>query len=761
MKFALRPKSIIWDHEIHRFPGKDKPASNRSGWYIAFADRRGAVFGDYSQDLRQHWQLDHDGFDAKDRERWREDGRRRAKERAKKAQIALEAMREKWDEASDTVDHPYLKRKGIDDPVGGLRQHGDTLFIPAYEDDGTLSSIQRIYRDSDGKFQKRFWKGRSSKGLSLTLAAPRFFATKTLYLCEGYATGWTIHKALNAAVVVAFNDHGLVEVGKQLRAKYPKAKIIVCADNDQWSTILRGKKELPNPGVIHAREACEAINGLLRIPQFENLDTKPTDFDDLRQLEGMDAVRHWLENSPPDPAPVADEVAERERKSEGFEGLPPKGSNHGVALAIRQAIDTGIAADIGISSSGAIMFHLRGTWYPPEKKNGVSRVAVAEHYALSGGTLHCIRDAFQILAGRVQMNSSPIDFDTQPDIVGLPAKPGQWREVLDLREGEIRRARRDDFVTRSIGARPEAIPTPVFKRLLKQWACDDDRRVKMLRRVMASGLIGRQPERAVFFLLGPKAAGKSVFAALVTMLGGEYIGSLQPSDIGMGKRQKTDELIYGHIEGCRAVFAPELPPGPLRASFLKAVCGGDAVQVRRLYQDPRTFVPAATLILMTNALPGVNVLDPALKDRIRVIQFPETIEEKHRIPKARLVPMLQKELPGILHSLLPDAAELLDEGMSFDPDDFAREDRQTVESWARSADKMRGFCELLVQDPKGRILADDLWTRFIEYLEEIGEETDGWKAHALSRELTNRGFGSADRVGGKRWRIGVRWENGS
>ena len=312
LKYGLRPGGIVWDHEPHRFPGKEKPASNRSGWYVAFADRRGAVFGDYSQGLRQHWRLDHDGpFDRQDRERWRAERRKRAKERAEKAAIALEAMREAWDEASDTVDHPYLERKGIDEPVGGIRQHGETLFIPAYEDDGTLSNVQRIYYDRDGKQQKRFWKGRSSKGCRLTLAGARFAATNTLNLCEGYATAYSIHKATNEAVVVAFNDHGLVEVGRSLRAKYPDAKIVVCADNDQWSTILRGKEELPNPGVVYAQEACEAIGGVLRIPQFEDLGTKPTDFDDLRQLEGIPAVRHWLENEPPEATPVAGEVEER------------------------------------------------------------------------------------------------------------------------------------------------------------------------------------------------------------------------------------------------------------------------------------------------------------------------------------------------------------------------------------------------------------------------------------------------------------------
>ena len=321
------------------------------------------------------------------------------------------------------------------------------------------------------------------------------------------------------------------------------------------------------------------------------------------------------------------ESTDRENKAGWFEGLPPEGAEGKLANAITVAVNSGIAYDIGISKQRKIMVHQRGTWFPPDGKREVSRVGVGELYGMGGGSsLSVICEAFTVLASRIQQHEPPIDFDADPYLVGLPVKAGAWRRVLDLRDGSVRQARRGDHVTLSIGTAPDALKTPLFDKALQRWAGDDEDRVRMLRRIMASCLVGLQPERALFFLLGPRASGKSVFARLVQGLAGDYVSALEASDIGAGRQQKADELIYGHFFGRRGMFVPELPPNALRAGFLKAVCGGDVVQTRRLYHDPSSFVPGATLMLTANALPGVNVLDPALLDRVRVIQFPRTFE---------------------------------------------------------------------------------------------------------------------------------------
>ena len=50
-KYDLYPSDIVWDDQFHRFPGAGKGPRNRAGWYRAFADRRGAIFGDHSAGL--------------------------------------------------------------------------------------------------------------------------------------------------------------------------------------------------------------------------------------------------------------------------------------------------------------------------------------------------------------------------------------------------------------------------------------------------------------------------------------------------------------------------------------------------------------------------------------------------------------------------------------------------------------------------------------------------------------------------------------
>ena len=793
---GLHPEDIHWDGRFHRFPGIGQKDRGDNGWVKAFADQRGAIFGDNR--TKEKWKWPQDSPEWKEAmqhaERLtREEVERRKeaaeKERAKAAEKATKIIHDTWERAKLCPNHPYLKGKGIRD-VKVLRSIIDPetrekiLLIPMRNHERELVCIQRIWPDGKRKYM---WQPGGTRGLYDTIGARQFRETKTLVICEGWATGQSIHMATGHAVIVAFFDGGLRVVGKIIQKKYPDARIIIAADNDRWKFVKRGN-EMVNPGVYAAREAAEKLGVEYCIPDFEekSLESKPTDFDDLRRLEGEEAVRKWL-----DPEMAAKAVTEAPREPEAepevdsidtddsadgttaasedegtrsawFDGLPPEGESGALSKAIEVAIDHGVVNDLDISQQGQIMFHRRGTWYPPEPKRTISRVAIGELYGHGGGArLGVLRDAFEILASRIQQNAGPIEFDANPYLVGLPAEPGKRRMLLDLRTGEKRKARRSDYVTRSIGTHPDAIRTPTFNSAMTRWSGGNGKRVRILRRIMASCLVGLQPERALFFLLGPRGSGKSAFARLVEMLASSYVASLQASDIGAGKLQKADELIYGHIAGNRGVFVPELPPSALRGGFLKAVCGGDVVQVRRLYHNPWSFVPGATLILITNALPSVNVLDPALVDRVRVIQFPETFTKEEKIMKADLLGRFREELPGILHTLLPDVAELIGEGMSFDLDSFATEDHKAVESWALSADKLMGFGSLLEVDSTGSIPVDELWDRFQEYWQEVGGDTEDWKKNTLSRELTKRGFGLPGKRGGQRLRLGVRWKTDS
>ena len=82
-----------------------------------------------------------------------------------------------------------------------------------------------------------------------------------LVICEGYATGASIHEATGYAVVCAMNCGNLLAVAKALREKLPTRDIIIGADNDQLTD--------GNPGLTKATEAAKTIGARLAVPQFK------------------------------------------------------------------------------------------------------------------------------------------------------------------------------------------------------------------------------------------------------------------------------------------------------------------------------------------------------------------------------------------------------------------------------------------------------------------------------------------------------------
>ena len=66
---------------------------------------------------------------------------------------------------------------------------------------------------------------------------------KPLALCEGYATGASIHLAVNCTVYVTFSANNLPVVANLVRHRFPEASILICGDNDEAAAV-KGRKLL-------------------------------------------------------------------------------------------------------------------------------------------------------------------------------------------------------------------------------------------------------------------------------------------------------------------------------------------------------------------------------------------------------------------------------------------------------------------------------------------------------------------------------------
>lgn len=261
----------IADGEIHRFKvPADKPGS-LNGWYVLYCDGiASGAFGSWKAGDNHTWSIrepaDHQESEQL-RQRIEQAKAQREAERRQKQQAAAELANRWWRNARRAdPEHPYLVAKGV--RGHGLRQRGAELLVPLYAN-GQLVNLQRISPEGI----KRFLAGGQVRESYSALGAIGY--DKPLCICEGWATGATLHQA-GYTVAAAMNAGNLKPVAMALRSKYPGVKFIIAGDDD------RGTEG--NPGRTAATSAALAVGGEVCFPEWpEGAPIELSDFNDLLQ----------------------------------------------------------------------------------------------------------------------------------------------------------------------------------------------------------------------------------------------------------------------------------------------------------------------------------------------------------------------------------------------------------------------------------------------------------------------------------------------
>jgi len=197
---------------------------------------------------------------------------------------AADKARELWGKAGKVhADHAYIRSKKI--KPYGAKQLREQLVIRIQDVDGTHHSAQYIQADGSKTFQTG---GRISGCFAAVTAGAKPNARTPLLIAEGFATACSLHEATGYPVAAAMNAGNLLNVAKAWRAKYPRVRIVICADDD---TETAG-----NPGMTKATEAARAVGALLAVPDFgPDRPDRSSDFNDLHALDGLDALRRCVD----------------------------------------------------------------------------------------------------------------------------------------------------------------------------------------------------------------------------------------------------------------------------------------------------------------------------------------------------------------------------------------------------------------------------------------------------------------------------------
>lgn len=258
------------DGGIHRFRVPEDKPGTRNGWYVLFLDGiASGAFGSWKAGASHTWssrkpadyreaQLFTERIEKARQQREAEQARRQIKTADRAGRLWSKAQ------AAD-ADHPYLARKRIEPHQ--LRQAGDVLLVPLYAD-GLLMNLQRITPDGS----KRFLSGGKVKGCYSPIGRP--IHGDLLYICEGWATGASIHADTGHAVACAMNAGNLLDVGRQLQRQHPDSLLVIAGDDDRQTE--------DNPGKTAAIKAAATLGCGLVLPPWAG-DEPPhlSDFNDL------------------------------------------------------------------------------------------------------------------------------------------------------------------------------------------------------------------------------------------------------------------------------------------------------------------------------------------------------------------------------------------------------------------------------------------------------------------------------------------------
>ncbi|CAM4473502.1 MAG: hypothetical protein LEGION0403_FIIPPAGN_02403 [Legionella sp.] len=302
MGFVVTGHHPLMDGKKHRIEAEGDKKGEKAGFYVGHLD--GLPAG-YIKNNRTGQEM-----------RWKSKGyvlsdedkailKATALEKIKTREAELEALHQntamqlkqklsRLQELSSTT--PYLNSKGIEIHPGVFTdEEKNTLFVPAFDKNGDIWTMQYIKEDGT----KRFAKDSRKEGCFHVVGGMENLSlAPAIVIAEGYATAATLKQVLDFPVVSAFDAGNLKTVAQGLKERFPDKPILIAGDDDKH---LETTKKPCNPGKEKALEAASSVDGHVIFPIFapdeqEGNPKKFSDFNDLAQNShlGFEGVQRQI-----------------------------------------------------------------------------------------------------------------------------------------------------------------------------------------------------------------------------------------------------------------------------------------------------------------------------------------------------------------------------------------------------------------------------------------------------------------------------------
>jgi putative DNA primase/helicase len=301
----------------------------------------------------------------------------------------------------------------------------------------------------------------------------------------------------------------------------------------------------------------------------------------------------------------------------------------------------------------------------------------------------------------------PDVWDADPWLLGTPVG------IVDLRTGQLRPARPEDYISMATAVGPGG-DCPIWKRTLLEIFSDDEEMVRYHQRVAGYCATGLTREEKLFLLSGTGRNGKGTFIETILYVVGDYGTTVAMSTLMQTRHQEHPTEIAKLYRKRLAVSSEQSEGGVWNTARIKNLTGGDQLTGRYMRADYIDFDPTHKLVVSTNAMPSFGRVDTAVAERILKTEFRKQFLGKDA--NRELKEQLRGEAPGILAWIIEGCLEWQRVGLQ-PPADV----ESVTDKYLKRADDVMVFIddECLVQRG-AEVYSGPLYKRWLEWCQRNG-----------------------------------------
>jgi putative DNA primase/helicase len=326
--------------------------------------------------------------------------------------------------------------------------------------------------------------------------------------------------------------------------------------------------------------------------------------------------------------------------------------------------------------------------------------------------------------------------------------------VLDLRTGLLLKHDRSFKMVNlaNVAYRSTPQPTPHWERFLDDFTCHNAELKEYLLCCLGYSLTGETAEQKFFVLYGGGGNGKTTLVNIIRDLIGisthssdgqstkykRYFATLRSEAILMGEKGGDTGNDLAAISKARFVVASEIGDRKIKDERLKAMVGGDTMQVRFLFREFFEIVPHFKLWLQTNQRPRVRGNDEGIWRR--AIMLP-CLGDFRANPDKHLGDKLFSEREAIFHRLVQYAIKWYKDKLP-EPPSIVLDETAT---WREETDSVARYLRERVERVVGsKVSNGEIWADWSEWCKDNNERpgtsndfykrirSAGWEPRKLS-----------------------------